>query len=556
MSDADPDLNNGSNQFSAYAGRWVAWLKGRVVGQGGTPDQALQAAKSTRHKEIPQVSFVNTTSPLSFSPLFDKVKDVLPKRQSIYLVGGAVRDAILNKTSHDLDFALLKDAQKTARKVANALQGAYYRLDDEHEAGRVVLTDEAGTRQIIDFAVFRGPDLEADLRGRDFTINALAVEVNNPQELLDPLGGINDLYHKQIRPCSKTTFSDDPLRTLRAVRFAAKLKFKILAECKIGIREAVVKLPEISAERIRDELFKILEAPQPTTSIRVLDILGILPYVLPEIETMKGVLQSPPHIHDVWEHSLQAVKQIERICNQLDSLYRHDNEEGGDLATGLIAQRLGRYREQFTEHINTELTVDRNYRPILILAALYHDIGKSTTAKEVDGQIKFIGHEEISVDLALRRAKALHLSNAETQRLITIIQHHSRPNALKKNPDPPTLREIYRYFRDTGEAGISIALLSLADLLAIHRQSLNHKDLENLLEVLRVLLEAYWENYDVQISPPALVNGRDLMKTFDLPAGPMIGDLIEAIREGQAVGEIKDEETAMAFAERQIREKE
>ena len=522
MPKENPLPENGSNKISAYAGRWVARLKDRIVGQGGTPDQALNAAKSTRHKENPQVSFVNTNSPLSFSPLFEQVKDILSSEKSVYLVGGAIRDAVLNIPSHDLDFALPKGAQKT-----------YYSLDDEHEAGRVVVVDEAGLRQIIDFAVFRGEDLEADLRGRDFTINAMAVDIQNPQELLDPLGGISDLFYKQIRPCSETSFKDDPLRTLRAVRFAAKFKFKILAESKKGIRDSVSGLENISPERIRDEVFKILNAPNPGTSLRVMDILGMMPYVFPEVIQLKGVGQSDPPINDLWEYSLQTVKYLDIILRQLDIHYKHENEDGGNLATGLIAERLGRYRQQITDHIKKELTTERDYRPLLILAALYHAVEK-------------IGSKDgLSRDLARERVKALHLSNAEIVRFSTILKYQSH-SILSEEGNPSRL-DIYRFFKETDEAGVSVALLSLGKLLASFGESVDHKKLEKLLVVLRALLEAYWENYETDINPPALFDGKELMEMIDLPEGPKIGALIEKIREGQIIGEITSKEDAIKF---------
>ena len=270
MADRPPHENDKADGSSAYAGRWIARLWDRIVGQGGTPKQAMQAAKSNRFKEKPQVSYVPTSSPLTFPPLVEQVQGVLPKRTKVYLVGGAVRDAILHQESNDLDFAVEKDALKIARKVANALEGAYYRMDEEHETGRVILKQAGGARFILDFAVFRQPDLEDDLRGRDFTINAMAVDLRSPQELLDPLGGLNDLFNKQLRACSSSAFSDDPVRILRAIRFAAKLNLKMTPETRGWLKDSTGEMTKPSEERIRDELFKILDIPQIATSIRAL----------------------------------------------------------------------------------------------------------------------------------------------------------------------------------------------------------------------------------------------------------------------------------------------
>lgn len=202
MPDPSRSSQDEPNNLAAYAGRWIAKLWGRVVGHGGTPSQALQAAKSTRHKESPQISYVPTKNSLIFPAILDEIRAAIPNNSQVYLVGGAVRDAVLDITAHDLDFTLPKNSLKIARRVANKLQGAYYRMGDEHETGRVVITRESNKRFILDFSDLRGVDIEADLRARDFTINAMAVALENPQELLDPLNGIADLYNKHLRTCA------------------------------------------------------------------------------------------------------------------------------------------------------------------------------------------------------------------------------------------------------------------------------------------------------------------------------------------------------------------
>src|SRR5512134_2339758 len=163
---------------SPYAGRWVARVRSRIVAQGGTPEQALHAAQICRHKEKPEIIY--RPVPFSYSPLIDKIREILPD-QEIYLVGGAVRDMLLNRISHDLDFALPAKGVSLARRVANALDAdpsylgaGFMVLDDKRDTGRVIVTGPDGTRTFLDFAVYRGKDLVEDLRARDFTINAIA----------------------------------------------------------------------------------------------------------------------------------------------------------------------------------------------------------------------------------------------------------------------------------------------------------------------------------------------------------------------------------------------
>ena len=208
---------------SPYAGRWVARVRGRIVAQGGTPEQALHAAQLSRHKEKPEIVYIPV--PFTYSPLINEVREALPG-QEIYLVGGAVRDMLLGRASHDLDFALPSNGISLARRVANTLHADFMVLDDERDTGRVIVTESDDTRAFIDFATYRGSKLEEDLRARDFTINAIAFDLRT-QTLLDPLNGVSDLRAGRIRACSPTSLENDAVRILRGVRQAAVFQFKI-----------------------------------------------------------------------------------------------------------------------------------------------------------------------------------------------------------------------------------------------------------------------------------------------------------------------------------------
>jgi len=533
--------------LSMYAGRWVACLRERVVGQGGTPEQALRAAQASRFKETPQVFYVPTAQPFTFHPILDRILPALPPGIPVYLVGGAVRDAMLARLSHDLDFVLPANALQVARQVANAIGGAFYPLDEERNYGRVIFSDAEGTRLVLDFSAYQGPDLESDLRGRDFTVNAMAVEAHQPQVLFDPLGGAADLHARQLRACSANAFSADPLRILRGVRLAAAFDFHIQPDSRQLMRQATHLLPRLSPERLRDELFRILDGPRPAAALRGLDILGVLPYVLPELSALKGVSQPSPHIHDVWDHTLDVLNKFHDV---LDVLARQpDPETAASLQMGQISLRLGRYREQIDLHLATALTPERSLRSLLSLAALYHDIAKpETSTADEEGRIRFLDHDQIGAEIASQRAHALQLSNAEIHRLKTIVRYHMRPLLLANAARPPTRRAIYRFFRHAGPAGVDLCLLSLADVLATYGPTLPQDHWANHIEVVRTLLSAWWERPSESIAPPSLVTGHDLISELGLSPGPLIGQLLEAIREAQAVGQIQDRAGALAFA--------
>ena len=540
---------------SPYAGRWVARLNGRIIAQGGTPEQALHAAKTSRHKERPEILFMPI--PFSYSPLIDRVRDALPE-QEIYLVGGAVRDILLKRGSPDLDFAVPAKGVSLARRVANSLDADFMVLDDVRDTGRVIVNESGGARIFLDFATYRGRNLEEDLRARDFTMNAIAFNLQD-QTLIDPLNGASDLRNRLIRICSPTSLKDDPVRILRAVRQAAALGCRIQPETRQAMKEAADQLPGISAERLRDELFKILGGPKPDASLRALEMLGILPHLLPELPRLKGVTQTAPHIYDVWEHTLKVLSYLEGILAALAPDYSADKTN--DLFTGLLTLRIGRFREQYATHFAESLNTDRSVRAALFFAALYHDVGKpSTKSVGENGRIHFYDHEIKGAETASIRAEAFNLSNDEIGRIHKIILHHMRfhffSGRMEGQEREPSRRAIYRFFRDAGEAGVDLVLLGLADLRGTYGATLPQATWTSALDVARILLENYWEKREETVAPPRLVDGNDLMRELSLKPGRTIGQLLENIREGQATGKIATREDALEFAKEQLKEME
>ena len=544
--------DNENTPSSPYAGRWVARVRGKIIAQGGTPEQALQAAQISRYKEKPEIVYMPV--PFSYSPLIDKVRDVLPD-QEMYLVGGAVRDMLLNRLSRDLDFAVPSNGISLARRVANALKADFMTLDSERDTGRVIVTEPDGTRTFLDFATYRGNSLDEDLHARDFTINAIAFDLH-AQTLIDPLNGASDLRSKGIRACSPTSLSDDPVRILRAVRQAAAFDFKIELETRQSMKQAASLLPRVSPERKRDDLFKMLEGPKPDASVRAVEMLGVLPYLLPELPALKGVEQSVPHIYDVWEHSLSVLGHLESILAALTPGY--NAEDTNDLFTGLLTLRIGRFRAQFAKHFAESLNTDRSVRAALFFAALYHDVQKPAT-KSVDEtmRIRFFDHDIKGGEVAAERARSFNLSNGEVERIRLIVQHHMRfhffTSRLQSDRQEPSRKAIYRFFRDTGKAGIDLVLLGLADLRGTQGPALSQEAWTAALDVARILLENYWEKPQEAVTPPRLLDGNELMSALGLAPGRIVGQLLEAIREGQATGKVANREQALDLAREYLR---
>ena len=485
------------------------------------------------------------------SPLMKRVIVALPAGAELYLVGGAVRDALLGRANYDLDFVLPAGALRFARQLADRLGGAYYPLDPDRDYARIVLemgeSQVGGGRIKLDFAAYQGAALEDDLRLRDFTINAMAISLHQPHRLVDPLGGAADLAARQLRACSPASFANDPFRILRAVSQTIDFDLSITSETRHLMQQATSYLGNVSMERIRDELFRILEGSNPRLALEILDRISVLGSVLPELVSLQGVKQSPPHIYDVWMHTLEVVNKLSAILAVLSASY--DADKASNLLFGLVSLHLGRYRHELQDHLAEQLNPDRSLRALLYLSALYHDSGKPT-CRQVDAEQRtvFFGHDQESERLVALRAGELRLNNQEIERLRLVTRHHMRPFLLGQLDGAPSRRAIYRFFRDTGPAGVDICILSLADMLAIYGATLPQDVWARHLDVIRCLLEAWWEHPVEQISPPNLLNGHELMAELDLRPGPIIGQLLEAIREAQVVGKVNTRLEAVDLA--------
>jgi tRNA nucleotidyltransferase/poly(A) polymerase len=467
----------------------------------------------------------------------------------IWFVGGGVRDHLLGRKTYDLDFAVDGDAIAIAKRVADQLDGYYYTLDETRGTGRVIHEDENGQRQTLDFARLRGDDITTDLVARDFTINAMAVNLLDPEEWLDPTGGVGDLKDKILRACRPDSISNDPVRALRAVRLAIDFDLVVDPETLIQIRAAQDRLGSTSPERVRDEFFQIFNAERPGRAVRLLNHLDLLSVVFPELMGIEGLFQPPPHAYFVLEHSLSVVDRMGDLLTVLG--FKHDPEEAADMYLAQITLRLGRFRDQLNHHLNQYLSDTRTVRQLIYLAALGHDIGKSMVTADQKASVPFERHEIIGAEMMEQRGKNLRLSNKEILRLGRIIRHQEKPFNIGRSA-PILPREIYRYFRETGEAGIEVIILSMADFLGTYVPPAPQSAWQTRVEVARTLLEAYFDEHDRYIDPIPLLRGDEIITKFEIQEGPQVGLLLEQLREAQAAGEVRTREEAHTLLARAV----
>ncbi len=444
-----------------------------------------------------------------FPALYDQITAFLEPYKA-YLVGGAVRDLLLEKPIHDLDFALPEDTIPAAKMVADQLGGAFFVLDPERETARVILMDKNGQRMMVDFTRFQGDSIEDDLRARDFTITSMAIDVCGDGKIIDPFHGAQDLKDALLRATTAKALGDDPLRCLRAVRLAAQFGLRILPDTKDQIRQYGKKLQEISPERIRDELFRILAGPKQTAAFQSLEIMGLSPFVFFGEITVNQI-NSSRFIEDLWDLFLK----------------KHDQDSAANWSLGLLVHRLGRFRADLQSYLKVEPVPGRTIYQLSFIAALLQN------GKEI------IGSQGLRLNLPL--------SNEERELLVQSTRAAEMVLHFSQTGNTPQPLDIYRYYRQHGSAGILGVFLALSTASMEYKNKADQEGWIKILEITRSFLEGWWEKRDLWVHPPVLVNGDDIQRKFGLQPGPRIGELLELLREAQVERGISSREKAVQF---------
>ncbi len=456
---------------------------------------------------------------------------------SFYVVGGLLRDQLLGRRPSyvNVDLAIARGALAASRALAAHVGGAFVLLDDAAGSARVVVQVD-GERIELDVSDFRGPTLEADLGRRDFTVNAMAIALpewlhdpQRPAALIDPLRGRDALAQRRLIPCFSGTFEEDPVRILRAFRFAAQLEFAVDTSAAPLMARALPRLADVSGERVRDELIASFETDRAHGAIRALNDLGALDVLFPELGLGRGMAQGDFHHLDVLGHQVETVAQADRFLS--------DFAEFSEPLHGPLAAYCA---EQLVER--------RSRKALIKLAGLLHDVGKPANRQvHDDGDIWFLGHEQTGAELAGPIVERLRLSNREGDMVRRLVLYHLRPGFLSREPQL-TRRAIYRFFKDLGDDGPACLLTWWADRMATRGTKSRLDQIDQQRTRLEELITAYFFKAEEVVSPPRLLDGMRLMSTFHLEPGPLIGDLLGMIEEAQAEGRIRSTEDALALA--------
>jgi poly(A) polymerase len=267
-----------------------------------------------------------------------------------------------------------------------------------------------------------------------------------------------------------------------------------------------------------------------------MDELGLLTALISELNPARGVSQPRVHVWDVFDHSIQTVAAVEFVLREGTLEY------AGEDVLAMVP-----WSAELSRHFDREISSGSTGRSLLKLAALLHDIAKPQTKTMDDGRARFLGHQQEGAATAAAVMERLRFSNREIKLVELLIKYHLRPTQMS-HEGIPTRRAIYRYFRDTGEAGIDLLFLCLADHLATRGPSLDLHEWQEHTQMTGYVLDKRFEEESLS-APPRLIDGHDIMKVFGLNPGPVIGELLEALRETQAAGEVTDRKQALDYIE-------
>jgi tRNA nucleotidyltransferase/poly(A) polymerase len=429
-----------------------------------------------------------------------------------WIVGGSVRDAVLHRRSDDLDLVVAGDAEVFARSLAAELGGTVFSYSDRFSAWRIACQDGH-----VDVAPLRGATIADDLRGRDFTINAMARPLGSqPAALIDPCGGLADLRARRLALCSRGALADDPVRVVRLARLRFELELSLVPGLERAAADAAAGLGGVSVERLEHELCALLGLPSAAQAVRCLSDLGALDAALPELAACRGVTQNAYHHLDVFDHTLEALAFLPQVVAAL----------GGERFLA-PPSRVG-------------LPGAAALTP-LAWAVLLHDVGKPA-ARDVDddGRVTFFSHDRIGEELVRAICRRLHLSRRFEQYLAVLVRQHLRLGFLVREM-PLTRRALVRFRRDVEPYVFEAIALSLTDRVATRGERTPPHSLARHFRIARDVFG------DAPAASPVLLRGGEVMELLGVGEGATVGRALAALREETDCGLVTTPAQARMF---------
>jgi poly(A) polymerase len=432
------------------------------------------------------------------------IKSFLPRQKDVYIIGGSIRDLLLDRIPADYDIACAGNPEKFAEKILARSGGHLVRLGKTDQMIFRVISNG----KIFDITPLNGASVEEDLKKRDFSVNAVAYDLFS-EKIIDCFGGLKDLADKKVRMVSKKIFENDPVRLIRAYRIGACLNFEIESQTAESIALHVNLLQTVAGERIRAELLSMLDTSASYSYLIQMASNGLLGAVFPGFDRLKGCFQNSYHHFDVFEHTLRAFEHLEAMLNKPEDILPDTSGE------------ICRYIEKS--------------KPALIKCAiLFHDIGKPLTKTwDSGGKCRFFGHARKSGEMAQTIGQRLKFSNHEQRFIDCIVRNHMKPLSLftayeKKTPPQ---RGLLRFYKKCGDNTPAVLLTAMADTKAKeHKMTSRGND---LVLFIRNLIYDYFMNYQFVSANPPLITGDDLIQVFGLAPSPLFGKILGFVKEAR-----------------------
>jgi poly(A) polymerase len=444
--------------------------------------------------------------------------------EGVWVVGGAVRDRLLDRPTDDVDLVAAGDVAPLARRLAKTKGTVAFPLSEAFGAWRV---SERGGAWQADLMPLEGETIEQDLARRDFTVNAMAEPLEGG-EIVDPFGGRSDVAARRLKLVSPGALDADPVRVLRLVRLATEVDLDFDPSVVGPAREAAPRVADAAAERVFAELRRIVLAPghAPGLGLALLAHLGALEHVLPELAHQQGVEQNRFHHLDVFNHTLEVLYQVSELERDPSVLGEH-----ADAATAVLAAPLA-----------DELTRGQALR----FGALLHDAAKPVTRGETpEGRVTFIGHDERGAEMARVALGRLRASERLAAYVADLTRHHLRLGFLVHHT-PLSRREVHGYLRACEPVEVEVTIHSVADRLATRGDRADEAIAKHLAVARDLLGEAL--RWRAGGPPDPLVRGDVLADELGIARGPELGGVLRELEAAQFAGEIESQEEAVARA--------
>ncbi|MBE7709931.1 MAG: HD domain-containing protein [Cyanobacteria bacterium SIG32] len=447
--------------------------------------------------------------------ILNKIKTEFPNE--VYLVGGAVRDFILGKKNFDRDLLVCdEDAKSFSLKLADYFGATLVTLDEQNKIYRLVMPDKLN---YLDITNPLENSLLTDLQRRDLTINAIAVNINTG-EVVDPHQGVSDLQNKIINYIHEKNFTDDPLRLLRVFRFQANLGFSLPQELCDVVKKYKHLISKPAVERKIYEIVKLFSGEFAHLALLKMDECGLLELIFPVINELKQVPPNSHHHLDLFNHSIETVRQVTAIYNSLS--------------------------EQLKEHLDTVDFGGFSRIAHLRLAGFLHDIGKFSTWSIIDGRHRFIKHDDVGSKLAHDLLKSMNFSNKQTEYISLMIKYHIYPSNVM-SADDVNEKIMMRYVRRMDRNSIDNIVLAMADRLSARGPEITDEIVNKNISSLTRLLNFYLDKKETLKPLPKLLSGNEIMSILNITPSPVLGNIVNALYDAQLNGDVTCRDEAIIF---------